>query len=231
MSALPIPSNASYRTVPQESKVFRVADLVRHPKNPKEHDLGSLHESFSDIGFYGGVIVWKPFGATLAGYTAPKGKQWILAGAGRHEAYEQAGQETIPGWEVDVSALVAGKILLSDNEQQRRAGYNDAALLDFISHLIEDAGSVDLALAGTGFDGDDVDDIKARLDAPTLADMRERHGEPSGKEAWPRISLVVPKEVMLRFSSLMARIPGIEDHTKFDHLLTYADDTLSREGL
>lgn len=128
-------------------------DAVRpHPRNPRQGDTGAIHESITTNGFYGAVIAQKSTG-------------FILAGNHRHQAAVQAGAVEIPVTWVDVDDDHALRILLADNRTNDLASYDDAALAEILKDIHEAHGT----LAGTGYDGDALDDLLADLgEAPEL---------------------------------------------------------------
>ena len=122
-------------------------DAVRpHPSNPRQGDIGAIHQSIDANGFYGAVIAQKATGH-------------ILAGNHRWQAARQAGATEVPVTWVDVDDDHALRILLADNRTNDLASYDDSALADVLKELQESTGT----LAGTGYDGDDLDDLLAEL--------------------------------------------------------------------
>jgi len=120
--------------------------LKPHPKNPRQGDVGAIHVSIEANGFYGSVIAQKSTGH-------------ILAGNHRFLAAQHANAEEIPVTWVDVSDAEAERILLADNRTNDLATYDDQALAEMLEGLLRDTGS----LAGTGYDGDDLDELLADI--------------------------------------------------------------------
>lgn len=125
---------------------FSVADLADHPDNPKDHDLGSIIESIRENGFYG----------TLYAQDWPDTPHYIVAGHGRRDALLEAGVTEVPVILIECNPRRALKILLSDNRTPQQGGFDEAKLTDVLTRL---AGADDLL--GTGYDKDDVDDLRA----------------------------------------------------------------------
>lgn len=122
-------------------------DAVRpHPRNPREGDVGAIHESIEANGFYGSILAQKSTGH-------------ILAGNHRHQAAMQQGATHIPVTWVDVDDDHALRILLADNRTNDRATYDKNELETILKELADNTGT----LAGTAYDGDDLDDIVADL--------------------------------------------------------------------
>lgn len=122
-------------------------DAVRpHPKNPRQGDIGSIHESIQANGFYGAIIAQKSTG-------------FILAGNHRWQAARQSGATEIPITWVDVDDDHALRILLADNRTNDLASYDDNALAELLKEIHEAHGN----LIGTGYDGDALDELLADL--------------------------------------------------------------------
>lgn len=135
-------------------------DAVRpHPKNPRQGDIGSIHESIQANGFYGTIIAQKSTG-------------FILAGNHRWQAARQSGATEIPITWVDVDDDHALRILLADNRTNDLASYDDNALAEILKDLHAETGT----LLGTGYDGDALDELLTDLgmvgttDFPALPD-------------------------------------------------------------
>lgn len=138
---------------------MKLADLERAPRNPKEHDLGAIHQSINKRGFVMPILVDERTGR-------------IVAGHGRLDALlqkEKAG-ETAPNqievdkngaWLVPVVRGVGFKTdaeaeayLLADNQTTLLGGWNVPMLAESLKAL-EKAK----LLEGTGFDQADLDDL------------------------------------------------------------------------
>lgn len=120
--------------------------LERHPRNPRQGDVGAIHQSIEANGFYGAVVAQKSTG-------------YVLAGNHRMEAARHAGAEEVPVIWVDVDDGEALRILLADNRTNDLATYNEALLAEVLQGLLEDGGTLD----GTGYDGDALDELLADL--------------------------------------------------------------------
>jgi len=125
----------------EETKQVPVDNVKPHPRNPREGDVGAIHQSIQENGFYGSLIVQKSTGYILAG-----NHRWIAA--------TQQGYDTVPVTYVDVDDDHALRILLADNRTNDLASYNETELNSILKDLAESTG-----LAGTGYDGDDLDQL------------------------------------------------------------------------
>lgn len=130
----------------QKYRKASVADLTPHPRNPRQGDIGAIHESIDANGFYGAIIVQKTTGH-------------ILAGNHRLQAAVQAGAKQVPIIEIDCDDKTALRILLADNRVNDLAGYDTDALTSLLTEIAMTGD-----LHGTGFDGDDLDDLLKDLD-------------------------------------------------------------------
>ena len=123
-------------------------DRVRpHPANPREGDVGAIWESIKENGFFGALVVQESSGHILAG-----NHRWLAA--------QETDMEQVPVIYVDVDDERAMRILLADNRTNDMASYDDNQLADLLEHL----ASTDEELAGTGYDGDALDELLSDLD-------------------------------------------------------------------
>lgn len=139
-------------TIPQRYRAkVPISELTPHPRNPRQGDVGAIHESIEANGWYGALVV-------------QKSTQFILAGNHRTIAAAQAGGDAVPVLELDCDDDTALRILLADNRTNDLATYDDPLLLETLETLARVNG-----LRGTGYDGDDIDDLRKILnDAPPV---------------------------------------------------------------
>jgi len=133
-----------------------LAALVRWPRNPKQHDLGTLHQSFKRFGYVAPILV-------------DEGTGKIVAGHGRLDALQQAQasgeqpperiQAKNGRWFVPVirgvdfaSEMDAEAYLIADNQLTVLGGWDDNALAEVLADLVKQDG-----LEGIGYDAEDVD--------------------------------------------------------------------------
>ena len=143
----------------------KLDELTPHPANPRQGDVGAIHQSIEANGFYGAVIVQKSTG-------------YVLAGNHRMQAAAHAGAKSLPVIEVDVDDATATRILLADNRTNDVATYDQDALAGLLKSLAEDGG-----LAGSGYDGDDVDALLQAMTHPSTDEWQTaaslvKDGEP-----------------------------------------------------
>lgn len=169
-------------TIPQKYRQAAVADLTPHPDNPRQGDVGAIHTSIETNGFYGAIIV-------------QRSTQRVLAGNHRLMALAQAGTKRVPIIEVDVDDETARRILLADNRTNDLAAYDNQLLTD----LLQDIASVNPeALLGTGYDGDDLDDLLAILQEQNGTDGNVMR-DPSITERLDRYKESATRSVMLDY--------------------------------
>jgi hypothetical protein len=134
------------KILPQTTELFAVDAIRPHERNVNQGDVGAIHESIAENGFFGSVLVQQSTGR-------------ILAGTHRWRAARESGATEIPATMVDVDDATALRIMLADNRTARLGHDDPAALAELLQEILADAGS----LAGTGFDGDALDEILADI--------------------------------------------------------------------
>lgn len=140
-----------------------VGEVSTHPSNPRQGDVGAIHESITRNGVYRPLIVQKSTGH-------------ILAGNHTFQAMLHHGLDKVPVIFRDVNDEQAKRILLADNRTADLGDYDDAQLAALLAEL-ED-------LEGTGYDGDDLDDLVGSLATDP---------DPDGPERWYTDKVDVPQ--------------------------------------
>jgi len=108
----------------QEYDLVPVDALKPHPANPRRGDTVAIAESITENQFYGAVI-------------AQRGTGLILAGNHRWKAAKDTGATEIPVIWIECDDAEALRILLVDNRTNDLAGYDDKALADLLSQVVE----------------------------------------------------------------------------------------------
>jgi len=126
-----------------------IGRLKPAPYNPNNGDFGAIHESIVSNGFFGALVV-------------NRRTQHVLAGNHRLAVAAKLGFTELPVTWVDVDLDAEKRILLADNATARAGSDNPAALAELLAEL---AGT-ETGLAGTGFDGDDLQTIIDGLAGP-----------------------------------------------------------------
>ena len=149
-----------------------LSKLVRAPRNPKDHDLGAIHNSISRFNFVAPLIIDETSGKLVAGH-------------GRLDALQamKAQGQPVPEritvedgeWLVPVVRGVAfadpqeaEAYLVADNRTTELGGWDESMLAEVLSDL-----AAEDALDGTGFDGEDLDAILANLQPPEFPEYDE----------------------------------------------------------
>jgi DNA modification methylase len=131
--------------------------LKIHPRNANQGDFGAIQQSVEANGFYGTVVANKRTGH-------------ILAGNHRFAVAKSMGFERVPVAWVDVDDEEELRILIADNRTTRLGIDNEVQLAELLSEL----AATPAGLLGTGFDGDDLDDLIGKLACET----KELLGDP-----------------------------------------------------
>jgi hypothetical protein len=138
-------------------------ELMPHPQNANEGDVGAVITSIQENGWYGHIGVDVNTG-------------WIVWGHTRRKALMAMGEKTCPEvrFYEELSSVVALRMLTVDNRSCRLGMDNSARQLENLKILESDN-----ALLGSGFDEDDMDRLAALLagdddvDDPGDGDPRE----------------------------------------------------------
>jgi ParB-like chromosome segregation protein Spo0J len=181
-----------------------IDDLLDHPDNPRLGDADTVRESIRTHGFYGAVVV-------------QESSRRIIAGHNRRRQARAVGEETVPVLWLDVDDDTARRIMLVDNRSNDKADYDDRQLADLLTEL----AGLDGGLIGTGFTDEDMADLLAMVETPTLDELGDRHGEHDPADLWPVLRFKVPPDVKDRYARLVADVPG-GDADQFAWLLDQA---------
>jgi hypothetical protein len=199
--------------VPAEETPFRVADqeydpaipvdsIKEHPANYNFGDIGAISESMDEHGFYGAVLVQRSTG-------------FILAGNHRHRTAVMKGAATIPGFWLDCDDDTAARILAVDNRTTHLATFDDEALV----RLLAAVATTPRGLKGTGYDGDDLQDLVQQLSPPEL-DKLGGGGGPKDDDMWPVLRFKVPPDIRDEFYRLTDQAEDQTNEGRFHWLLS-----------
>jgi len=143
-----------------------IDDVREHPANPRDGDVAAIQESIRENGFYGALVVQESSGKILAG-----NHRWVAA--------REEGLDTVPVVYVDVGDERALRILLADNKTADEAEYHRPQLAELLEHLNTTANG----LGGTGYNGDELDQILEDLDDPGEDEWADAFGDvPEGEK-------------------------------------------------
>lgn len=144
------------------------ADLIVHPRNPNEGDIGAIVESIKSNGFYGAIV-------------AQRSTRYVLAGNHRLQAATLCGIERVPVTWVECDERTALKILLADNRTGELAQRNVDALATLLYELARDDD-----MRGTGYDEEDLEGLLQDLEAPLDLDDVSMDGSQDGGASCPQ---------------------------------------------
>lgn len=139
-----------------------LSQLVRAPRNPKEHDLGAIAASVKRFGYVAAIVL-------------DEGTGRLVAGHGRLDALQAMKAQGQPApdrvrvqdgeWLVPVQRGVtfadpdeAEAYLVADNRTVELGGWDEGILTELLSDL-----AAQKRLEGTGFDEDDLDALLGEL--------------------------------------------------------------------
>jgi hypothetical protein len=203
-----------------------LSDLKRHPRNPKDHDIGAISRSVNRFGFTAPVIIDERTGYLAAGHGRIDTLAQLKAQGKEPPANVQT-QDFDGDWLVPVVRGVAFNsdaeieaYLVADNRLTILGGWNEPEL----AGLLQDLAAQDTALLeATGYDADDLDAMIRMLEVPTLDDLGEEYGEHDSDTFNPVIKVQVEPETFELFTSLMADAPGSNEAEKFAAVLAAVD--------
>jgi ParB-like chromosome segregation protein Spo0J len=127
-----------------------IDQVISHPDNPRDGDIGAIITSIGQNGWYGALIV-------------QKSTSFVLVGNHRLMAVRQLGWKQVPVIFIDVDDRRARNIMLADNRVSDKANYNEDSLAALLS-----AAASDGDLLATGYDQDDLDAMISSIEAPQI---------------------------------------------------------------
>lgn len=180
-----------------------------HPANPNRGNVDLIAESISANGFYGAIVVQESTGR-------------ILAGEHRWRAARLRDEAQVPVIYVDVDDATALRILAADNRTSELAHRDPDALVDLLTRLAD----VEDGLYGSGYAPDDLADLLAQLNPPSLEDLADAYGEPAEDDFWPVIRVKVHPDTHARYESMIGGFSG-DDAARFTALIDAAEAGLA----
>lgn len=132
----------SPKIINRREETVAIDTIKPHPANPNDGDVAAIAESIRQNGFYGRIVVRDSTGK-------------ILAGEHRWRAAQEVGLSEVPIEWVECDDETAMRILLADNRTAEKAEREPGPLAD----LLESLEQTDDGLNGTGYSGDDLDDL------------------------------------------------------------------------
>lgn len=181
---------------------YALAEVERHKANARQGDVGAIHELVDENGFYGALVVQEK---TPGGERRMK----VIVGNHRHLTLEQKGITHAPMFFVTVSDEHAARIMVGDNRASDRASYDESLLVGVLGKLAQWNGH----LRGTGYDGEDLRALIAKLKAPTNTEMRASLND-AAESAWQTVGLKLPPKTLELFHAALSKMPDTTTHEK-----------------
>jgi hypothetical protein len=150
--------------------VVEIDSLAPHPQNPRVHDLPAIRESLREFGQQRPVLVVPP------GRIDPT-RATIIAGHGTTAAAAEEGWTHIAIVTSDLSDADIDRYLAADNRTSDLGTYDDRQLLGLLGRLDE------VGYSGTGYQHDDLAELRALLDHDAELERAERASAPSEQPA------------------------------------------------
>lgn len=166
-----------------------------HPRNVRQGDVGLIAGSLNANGQYRPIVV-------------QAGTNYILAGNHTWRAAKSLGWDEIAVQWIDVDDDAALRIMLADNRANDAATYDDSELLALLTALV----ASDKGLEGTLYTGDDIDDLQALLEAPSLDDVIGDVGTHDGTDGFnATVKFSVTLDTYERWTALWDAQEGTDD--------------------
>lgn len=150
----PVTTRRAVRTVPLD-------EFTPHPENPKAHDLDAIITSIRRFGFADPVVVDQRTGLTVSGHGRIEALQVMRdRGDPAPDGVEGWKVPTYTGW-ASADDDDARGMIVALNRLTETGGWDDQAL----AGLLDQLATVDNGLDGIGYVGDDLGELRDRLDA------------------------------------------------------------------
>jgi len=137
-------------------KRIKLSDTKQHPHNPRQGDVGAIVQSLEAHGQYVPIVV-------------QASTMHIIKGNHTAQAARILGLDEIEAVILDVDDDQALRIMLADNQTSDAAQNDPAILTDLLESLIHS----EFGLTGTGFTGEDLDDLIAEFKPEPMAEVKE----------------------------------------------------------
>lgn len=196
-------------------------DIQPAPRNPKGHDLADLKSSVERFGYVEPIVLDERTGRLVAGHGRV---EYLLAAQEMDEKAPEGLQTDKKGrWLVPVlrgwasrSDAEAEAFLVASNRITEKGGWDTDILAELIAELAEGPG-----LEGTGFSPEELADLIAQLNPPSLEDLHDEHGDPNDEALWPVLRFKVPPPLRDRYLELVDQ--SADDHVQFGDLVALAE--------
>lgn len=162
-----------------------LSKLVAMPRNPKAHNIGEIHQSYDRFGFVHRIVINEVTGHIVAGHgrvEALRQRKVLNLGLPKgvvekpDDWYVPADWVKVPQEEEEALAIALNKIGEGEWEEDKTL------------QILADLAAQD-NLEGTGFDGDDVDQMLKKLTPVDVKEVLDEYEEEQAKWKWLRIKL------------------------------------------
>lgn len=174
-----------------KTEYITLTKLTPHPRNVRQGDVGAISQSLTEHGQYRPLVVQRSTGH-------------IVAGNHTYRAAAALGWKQLAVTYLDITDDEALRILLVDNRTNDLAAYDDAALTELLAAL----AATDQALTGTGFDGDDLDDLLFKTTA-NAGNLMAGLSAPERRDQWESLDA---RTMILTFTK--------DDHKTMSDMMT-----------
>lgn len=228
-----------------------LSDVVQLHRNPKDHDLGAIIESFFAFGFVEPIVINTRTGHLVHGHGRDDGLSHLHAApALLHERFanddgtlipppgvalhddgtwspvgievRDDGEWLVPVFYVEVPENREEALTIALNRTTELGGWNEPLLAQVLADI---AAQGEAAIRGIGYDMDSVNDLTAHL--RSLEQLQEQYGTYDERDHWPVIHVRVPPHVYGLWDILLTVTPGDDDSAKMETILRAADAALS----
>lgn len=171
--------------------------LTPHPANPRRGNIEAIAESIRENGWHGVVTIQESTGMVVVGWH-------------RSRAAIEVGLSLLPVEVIDCSDAEALRKVIADNRSSDLAEYDVGLLTSTLADLE--------ALTGTLYGPDELADLLARTNVPSLDELESEHGHPDPSAMWPVLRFQVSPQVRDRYEALVEGVDG-GDGERFVFLL------------
>lgn len=152
-----------------------IEKLRRWPRNPKDHDLGNLHQSINRFGFTNPMIIDERSGSLVCGHGRLEALLQKMKGGEEPPArvIQRNGTWLVPvirGIEFN-SEDEAGAYLLADNRLTEIGGWHEQELAQVLADMAVQGEEM---LEGIGWDKDDIDNIIKSVSNPLFPEETKK---------------------------------------------------------
>lgn len=202
-------------------------DLTEDDRNPKDHDLGTVHVSISRFGMIDPIVRDERTGKLIAGH----GRRQALLGMRDRGEEPPEGIRTdndgnwlapvLTGWS-SRSDSEAGAALIALNRTTELGGWANDSLLELLADLAQDPDG----LEGVGYDADDIDALAALLEqgVSDLDALADEYGAPTDEDSWQNYTLKLPTDLIAALEQALGTYQGDTDAARLRQLLNTHPD-------